>query len=146
MKIVQIPINMHPRQIDDFADGVERSKKGALYFVPGTTKSITDDEYEWLKAKHKRFCNALIVVAENIKSKLRIEQEKAAAKAKKQEKVLPKNKLSKAKQRAAELLKKKSEKPVTQVVQSITKPTKIDAVETSEDVDVSVGKKKKGKK
>lgn len=105
MPLVQVPKNIQPRQIE-FGDDVERSKPGALYFVPGTNKRITEEELKWIKENHKRFFGLLVIVqAKDKPSRLALER---AAKSKKETaKKRPKDKPSKSKQRAAALLKKK---------------------------------------
>lgn len=55
---VQIPNNVHPRQIE-FDKDTERSKPGALYFVPGTVKYLTSDEYRWIEKHDKKFFRLL---------------------------------------------------------------------------------------
>lgn len=106
--IVQVPKRMHPRQIE-FGPGVERSKKGALYFVPGSTKTITDDEYKWLCENHKSFAEKLVVVA-TIASK-----KKSDADEQLQQPNGPKHTQSQAKKRAEMLLKKKEQKTVAKI-------------------------------
>jgi hypothetical protein len=63
---VQVRKNIHPRQIE-FGDGVERSKPGALYFVPGAIKTITSDEYNWIEKHDKNFFKFLIVLSSDIR-------------------------------------------------------------------------------
>jgi hypothetical protein len=58
---VQVRKNIHPRQIE-FGNNVERSKPGALYFVPGAVKTITLDEYNWIEKYDKIFFRFLIVL------------------------------------------------------------------------------------
>ena len=112
--IVQVPINVHPRQID-FGQDVERSKPGALYFVPGTTKTITDDEMEFLKKNHKRFASMLVVLQA---SKPKPVEKKSSV----VEPTKAKDKMSQAKLRAQELLKKKVKQPVVPVVEVVEAP------------------------
>lgn len=63
MPLIQVPVGVTPCQVDDFpaeisaADGskrpFERSCKGALHFRPATTRRITQDEMDHIKAaKH----------------------------------------------------------------------------------------------
>lgn len=58
---VYIPKNIHPRQIE-FGEGVERSQIGALYFVPGTVKYMTEGEYEWIGKHDKKFFRLLKIL------------------------------------------------------------------------------------
>jgi len=105
MPLVQVPKNIQPRQIE-FGEDVDRSKPGALYFVPGTTKRITKGELEWIQKNHKRFSQLLSVIQmEDKPSRLVLER---AAKAKKAPaKKRPKDRMSKAKQRAKALVEGK---------------------------------------
>jgi hypothetical protein len=60
MPLIQIPVGVTPCQVDDFpveisaADGTkrpfERSCKGALHFRPATTRRVTQDEMDHIKA------------------------------------------------------------------------------------------------
>jgi hypothetical protein len=63
---VQVRKNIHPRQIE-FGNNVERSKPGALYFVPGAVKTITLDEYNWIEKYDKKFFRFLIVLPSDTK-------------------------------------------------------------------------------
>jgi len=78
---------MAPCQVDDFAEGCERSKKGALYFRPSSTMDLTSDEYKHLMSKHKRLGKSLRVVqyrhGEDYDVNKSILGKKAAAEAKK---------------------------------------------------------------
>lgn len=60
MPLVQIPVGIAPCQVDDFPANVgkgddarpfERSCKGSLRLRPASTKVMTGDELEWLKAQ-----------------------------------------------------------------------------------------------
>lgn len=62
MPLVQVSQNTSPCQVDDFGEGCERSKPGALYFVPGSLKQLTVGEWEHIKAKHKGFAAKLLLV------------------------------------------------------------------------------------
>ena len=62
MALVQVPIGVAARQIDDFPEGCKRSRKGALYVRPRSTMVLTSDELDHLKAKHKDVAGKLIVV------------------------------------------------------------------------------------
>jgi len=141
MPLVQVPNNVQPRQIE-FGDDVERSKPGALYFVPGTMKKITQDELQWIQKRHKRFA-ALLTVIQKEDKQSRLEKERAAKAPKETAKKRPKDNKSKAKQRAEKLLKdakaKGSKKPVAPAPPPPGPPP---ASASSDDDD----KKKKGNK
>ena len=62
MPNVIVPGNLAACQVDDFGPDVARSVKGALHFHPASTKSITNDEWEHLKAKHRNIAALLQVV------------------------------------------------------------------------------------
>lgn len=67
MPLIQIPVGIAPCHIDDFPKEVgegkearpfERSCKGALHLRPASTKVLSQDELDWLKAgkgKAKRY-------------------------------------------------------------------------------------------
>jgi hypothetical protein len=108
MPLIQIPQSVRPCQIE-FGEGVERSKPGALYFTPGSTKQITKGELEWIEKHHKQFAAALVVLPFD-ETKGRLAKQKAAEASKEDLVKRPKDKMSKAKQRAKELLKKAADK------------------------------------
>lgn len=60
MPLVQVPQNATPCQIDDFGEGCERSKVGALYFTPGSTKELTADELAHIEKNHKALARKLV--------------------------------------------------------------------------------------
>lgn len=115
MPFIQIPRGVGPTQIE-FGEGVERSKPGALYFTPNSTKKITQDEWEWIKKHHPQLASALVVVPFD-ETKGRIAKKKAAEAARKPVPAKrPKDKMSKAKQRAQAILEGKAKsKPVAKV-------------------------------
>jgi hypothetical protein len=51
-----------PYHVEDFAEGCERSVKGALHFLPSSTKKITADELKHIQDKHKAFARGLRIV------------------------------------------------------------------------------------
>lgn len=60
--IVMASSSMIPTQIDDFGEEVERSRSGAIHFIPGLTAEITEDELEHIKNKHPDLALQLIVL------------------------------------------------------------------------------------
>ena len=65
MPVVQVSHSTQPYHIDDFKDGCQRSCKGALHFLPSSTKTITKSELEHVKEAHKAFAKKLYVVLED---------------------------------------------------------------------------------
>lgn len=119
MPFIQIPRGVGPTQIE-FGEGVERSKPGALYFTPNSTKKITQDEWEWIKEHHPQLASALVLVPFD-ETKGRIAKQKAAEAAKKPAPAQrPKDRMSKAKQRAQRLLEGKANaKPAAKIEHAI---------------------------
>lgn len=140
MPLVQVPNNVQPRQIE-FGEDVERSKPGALYFVPGTMKKITKDELEWIQKHHKRFAALLTIVVKDDKQS-RLEKERAAKAPKETAKKRPKDMKSKAKQRAEKLLKEAEEKGAKKPIAPPPPPSGPSPASTGGDDE----KKKKGNK
>lgn len=60
--LVVVPAGVGPVQIDDFPEGCERSRKGALHLRPGSTETLTAAELEHLKAKHAMIADRLRTV------------------------------------------------------------------------------------
>lgn len=60
--LVVVPAGVGPVQIDDFPEGCERSRKGALHLRPGSTETLTAAELEHLKAKHAVIADRLRTV------------------------------------------------------------------------------------
>ncbi len=78
MPLIQVPKNVRPCQVDDFGEEVERSRKGALYFMPGSTKVVTDGELKHLKDNHLALYSRLVVVPYDDKAG-KLEKQKAFA-------------------------------------------------------------------
>ena len=104
MPLIQIPQNVRPCQVE-FGTDVERSKPGALYFTPSSTKKITEAEGEGIK-KHNPQLAASLVVLPFDESKGRLAKQKAAEAPAAEQPKRAKDNMSKAKQKAEELLKK----------------------------------------
>lgn len=143
--MIQIPQSVRPCQIE-FGEGVERSKPGALYFTPGSTKKITEGELEWIKKHHKQLAAALVILPFD-ESKGRLAKQKAAEAPAEQPK-RPKDNVSKAKQRAAALLKgeaKKAPAPAKPKAKAepAPEPTPEPEPEPDSDAEDKKGKKKK---
>lgn len=51
-----------PTQIDDFDSGIERSRPGAIHFMPGVTTELTKAEYDHITAKHPYLAAELLVL------------------------------------------------------------------------------------
>lgn len=101
MPIIRVPNNVSPKQIE-FEEGIERSKPGALYFTPGSVKTITKDELEYLRKKHKHFASRLVIVSEkDVDSRLKMERQKNLTI---DTTVKPKDKISTHKRKQAALL------------------------------------------
>jgi hypothetical protein len=62
MPLVYTPLGTTPHQVDDFQEGCERSVKGALHFMPESTKVITDNELTQIKATHPDFAARLVIL------------------------------------------------------------------------------------
>jgi hypothetical protein len=72
MVLVHVKRGVPPFQVGDFGPDVERSCKGAIYFRPGTTASMTESEYEHIKSKHPALLKRLSPpVAVHVRSKTR---------------------------------------------------------------------------
>lgn len=56
-----------PEQVD-FPAGVERSRKGAVHFMPGSTVELTEDEVAHLAVKHSGLLACLTDVTRKAKS------------------------------------------------------------------------------
>jgi len=64
MPIIRTPVGALPTDaVEGFADGCERSVKGALHFKPNSTKVITKGELEHIKVKYPDLFKVLIIVA-----------------------------------------------------------------------------------
>jgi hypothetical protein len=55
---------------------LERSVDGSLHFIPGRVKTITNDEYEYIKENEKKFATQVIVLREKPDPKPELDKEK----------------------------------------------------------------------
>jgi hypothetical protein len=60
MPNVIVPANISPVQIEGFPDVAERSVKGALYVLPASTLTLTEDEWRFLQDQHPELARQLI--------------------------------------------------------------------------------------
>ena len=110
MYLIQVSQMAKPCQVD-FVGDVERSCKGALHFVPRSTKQVTDDELAYIKANHKDLAKCIAVVS-------RFGTKKAVQKGAKR----PKDNVSKTKLRAKALLDAAKSPKKEQVVKTSEPP------------------------
>jgi hypothetical protein len=73
MPLINVPVGIAPCQIDDFPSAVgkgkdarpfERSCEGAMHLRPASTKTVTQDEIDWIKAHkdHKALAQRMRIV------------------------------------------------------------------------------------
>lgn len=58
---LRVPATVPPTQIE-VPENIERSAKGSLHFRPGSTKTVTRDEWEYLLQKYPKFVEQLQVI------------------------------------------------------------------------------------
>ncbi len=69
LKQIDIPDEVKGEEKEDKPKKLKRSVKGSLHFVPGSTKVLTKDEFDFIKKEDKEFADKLLVISKDVDSK-----------------------------------------------------------------------------